>query len=152
MTDIADTSEERMTSKEKKNLKILRFSCLFVLITGLMPSLAVFEATQEPWRLFYDILTWPLDSQPATLTASERQLSAILGGVLSAWAFLMYKLSHPNVFNPVIRNLIVQSVWLWFVMDSLGSVISGLHLNAFSNLGFLLMLLLPLAALKTIER
>ncbi len=140
-----------MTSKEMKNLKILRYGCLFVLITGLLPSLAVFEATQEPWRLFFDILTWPLDSQPSTLTDSERQLSAILGGVICAWAFLMYRLSDPKIFNADIRNLMVQSVWLWFILDSLGSVLAGLPLNALSNVGFLAILIWPLIQLKKVK-
>jgi hypothetical protein len=138
-----------MTPSELTWLKVLRGSCLYVLVTGLLPSLAVFEATQEPWRLFFDLLTWPLDFEPATFTDSERQLSAVLGGVLCAWAILMYQLSHPSVFNPIIRTLMVRSVWVWFALDSLGSVISGLPLNAVSNAVFLVLLLLPLAALKT---
>jgi hypothetical protein len=129
-------------------LKILRFSSLFVLVTGLLPVLAIFEVTQEPWRLFFDILTWPMDGDPATLTDSERQLSAILGGVLCGWAWLLYKLAHEDVFNQTIRKLMIQSTVVWFFVDSLGSILSGLPLNAVSNISFLLLLMVPLMRTK----
>jgi hypothetical protein len=137
-----------MSPKEQMWLKLFRCSCLIVLLTGILPSLAVLELTQEPWRWFYDVLTWPLDSHPATLTVSERQFSAVIGGVICGWALLMYRLSSAEVFTPAIRSLLVQSVWFWFLVDSIGSLISGLPLNALSNLGFLLILLVPLSALK----
>ena len=129
-------------------LKILRISSLFVLVTGLLPSLAVFELTQEPWRIFFDILTWPIDQNPSTFTDSDRQLSAVLGGVLCGWAWLLYKLAHPDIFNQRIRKLMIQSVWVWFIIDSGGSILAGLPLNAVSNIGFLLILILPLWRLK----
>lgn len=130
-------------------LRVLRLSSLVVLITGLLPCLAVFRATQEPWRLFFDILTWPLDQNPTGFSDSDRQLSAVLGGVLCGWAWLLYRLAHPKVFTPAIRTFMVQSVWVWFLLDSAGSVIAGLPLNAAGNVIFLLSLLVPLHALKT---
>ena len=137
-----------MFNSKVKLLKALRWGALFVLITGLLPVLSIWPATEEPWRLFFDILTWPLDSQPASFTASERQLSAVLGGVLCGWAYMMYRLADPKVFNEQIRQLMLYSVWIWFLVDSIGSVISGIPLNAVSNLSFLAMLVLPLMALK----
>lgn len=138
-----------VTDNKQSWLKRLRWACLFVLITGLFPTLAVLELTQEPWRLFFDVLRWPIDNDPATFTTSDRQLSAVLGGVLCAWAWIMYRLSHPDVFNSQIRRLMVQSIWVWFALDSIGSLIAGLPLNAVSNLGFLLILLIPLRALRS---
>ncbi len=140
-----------MTEVDLKWLKFLRIGTLVVLTTGLLPSLAVFQVAQEPWRFFFDILSWPLDNNPENFSASDRQLSAVLGGVLCGWAWLMFKLSDPKVFNPTIRILLVQSVWVWFVLDSLGSVFSGIPLNAVSNMGFLVMLLVPLMKLKEVE-
>ncbi len=130
-------------------LKILRYSCLYILITGTFPILAAFEVTQEPWRLFFYLLTWPLDQSPATFEIRERQLSAVLGGVLCGWAWLMYKLSHEEIFNQNVRKFMVQSTWIWFILDSVGSVITGLPLNALSNISFLLALLIPLKVLKS---
>jgi hypothetical protein len=137
-----------MTDKDLKWLKVLRASSVFVFVTGTLPSLAVFEVTQEPWRLFFDFLLWPIDNNPSGFLPAERQLSAVLGGVLCGWAWLLYKLADPKVFNPSIRTLMVQSAWVWFIIDSGGSVLSGIPLNAVSNVGFLLMLLIPLHALK----
>jgi hypothetical protein len=117
-----------------------------------MPSLAIFEATQEPWRFFFDVLKWPLDGNPADFSETERQLSAVLGGVLCGWAWIMYKLANPAIFNATIRNLMIQSTCVWFVLDSAGSIFSGLPLNAISNIGFLLILLIPLFALKSAEQ
>lgn len=138
-----------MQENDLRWLKILRLGSLFVFVTGLLPSLAVFEVTQEPWRLFFDFLSWPLDNQPANFTGVDRQLGAVLGGVLCGWAWLLYRLANPQVFNPSIRKLMIQSVWLWFVLDSAGSILSGIPLNAVSNVGFLLVLMIPLTALKT---
>jgi len=140
-----------MSDKEIRLLKTFRFGALFVLVTGLLPSLAVFQATQEPWRLFFDVLSWPLDSRPADFSAGERQLSAVLGGVLCGWAWLLYKLADPDAFNPRIRSLMIQSVWTWFFLDSAGSVIAGIPLNAISNIGFLLILIVPLHGLKSLK-
>jgi hypothetical protein len=53
-------------------LRVLRWSCLYVFVTGLLPVLAVFETTQEPWRLFFDLINWPLDGEPAQFTNSDR--------------------------------------------------------------------------------
>lgn len=138
-----------MNETQTRWLKVLRCSALFVLVTGLLPTFGVFEATQEPWRLFFDILTWPLDQQPAGFTAGERQLSAVLGGVLCGWAFLLYRLADPSIFNEKIRKSMVQSVWIWFLLDSGGSVFAQLPLNAINNLTFLALLLIPLTKLKT---
>jgi hypothetical protein len=132
-------------------LRILRAGCLFVFFTGLLPSLSVFQATEEPWRLFFDALTWPLDHQPATFTASDRQLSAVLGGVLCGWALLLYQLARPEIFNESIRRQMLLSVVVWFVLDSGGSIFAGLPLNAVGNLGFLLLLLVPLTALRGVR-
>ncbi len=140
-----------MSDKEIRFLKTLRVGALIVLVTGLLPSLAVFHATQEPWRLFFDVLSWPLDNMPADFSAAERQLSAVLGGVLCGWAWVLYKLADPEIFNPKIRKLMVQSVWIWFLLDSAGSVIAGIPLNAISNIGFLLILIIPLHALKPLK-
>jgi hypothetical protein len=137
-----------MNNKKIFLLKALRVGALIVLVTGLLPSLAVFQATQEPWRLFFDVLSWPLDNMPADFSATERQLSAVLGGVLCGWAWVIYKLADPVVFNAKIRKLLMHSVWIWFLLDSAGSVLAGLPLNAISNMSFLLMLLVPLHALK----
>lgn len=137
-----------MTTQQLKWLKILRYGCLYILITGLIPFLAVFPATQEPWRIFFDFLNWPLDQVPADFTESDRQLSAILSGVLCGWAWLLYKLSDPKVFSEKLRKLMIQSTWIWFALDSGGSILASLPLNALSNVTFALVLLFPLDRLK----
>jgi hypothetical protein len=134
-----------------KWLKLLRVGALLVFLTGLLPWLAVFPATQEPWRLFFDVLSWPLDQIPGDFSDGERQVSAVLGGVLCGWAWLLFKLADPSVFNSKIRVFMTQSVWFWFLVDSAGSVLAGIPLNAVSNVGFLLMLLVPLRRLKSFE-
>jgi hypothetical protein len=140
-----------MSDREIRLLKILRLGALFVLVTGLLSSLAVFQSTQEPWRLFFDVLSWPLDNIPGDFSSGERQLSAVLGGVLCGWAWALYQLADPGIFNRKIRRVMVQSVWVWFAVDSVGSVIAGIPLNAVSNVGFLLVLLIPLHALKSVK-
>jgi hypothetical protein len=144
-------SINRLSTAELKWLKIFRASCIFVFVTGLSPSFAVFESTEEPWRLFFDLLTWPLDGQPATFASTDRQLSAVLGGVLCGWALLLYQLARPEIFNSNIRRQMMLSIWVWFALDSAGSVIAQLPLNVVGNLGFLLSLIIPLHALRTVQ-
>lgn len=127
----------------------LRLGAVVAFAMGLLPLLAVLQATQEPWRLFFDFLSWPLDNVPSDFSATERQLSAVLGGVLCGWSWILYKLADPKIFSPRIRSLMSQSVWVWFLLDGTGSVIAGLPLNAIVNIGFLLALIIPLHALKT---
>jgi hypothetical protein len=140
-----------MEEKQKFWLGFLRLGALVVIATGLLPSLAIFEASQEPWRFFFDVLTWPIDQNPLSFSDSERQLSAVLGGVLCGWGWILYRLATPDLFNPMIRKFMVQSVWIWFILDSVGSILAGLSLNALSNVSFLLILLVPLNALKKVS-
>ena len=140
-----------MTTRRLDWLKMLRCGALVVLVTGLLPSLAVTAQFQEPWRLFFDVLTWPMDGYPSGFSSSDRQLSAVIGGVLCAWAWLIFHLAQPEVFTPVIRKFLVQSTWVWFVLDSGGSILAGLPLNVISNLFFLAILILPLSRLKNIS-
>lgn len=140
-----------MWDKKIRLLMFLRLGALIVFVTGLLPLLAVFQTTQEPWRIFFDVLSWPLDNIPSNFSATERQLSAVLGGVLCGWSWVLYKLAHPKIFSSKIRSLMSQSVWVWFFLDSAGSTIAGIPLNAISNIGFLLILIVPLHALKTLE-
>lgn len=128
-------------------LKMFRAAALYVFVTGLLPFLAIFEVTQEPWRLFFDVLTWPLDNNPAQFTLHERQLSAILSGVLCGWALLLFQLADAKVYSPTLRRPMLLSVWLWFIIDSGGSILADLPLNAVSNVSFLLMLTVPLHVL-----
>lgn len=140
-----------MTPHKSKWLRLLRYGCLYIFITGLLPLLAIFPATQEPWRLFYDVLSWPLDNFPPDFTDSDRQISAILGGVLCGWAWLLYKIAHPETFNERLRKLMVQSTWVWFILDSGGSILAGLPLNAVSNVIFALALQVPLWKLTEVK-
>jgi hypothetical protein len=79
---------------------------------------------------------------------SERQLSAVLGGVLCGWSWLLWRLARPEIFTERIRQVMIQSTWVWFLIDSIGSILAGLPLNALSNVSFLLILLIPLRVLK----
>ena len=142
------TMEKNLEAARIKWLSRLRWASMFVLLTGLFPTLAISESTEEPWRLFFDFLRWPIDQNPASFSESDRQLSAVLGGVLCAWAWILYKLADPEIFNEKIRRTMLQSVVVWFILDSGGSIFSGLPLNAMTNLGFLLILLVPLHFLK----
>ncbi len=148
------TLEKGVNSMEARRLywlKMLRWGALVVLVTGLLPSLAVSASFQEPWRLFFDVLAWPMDGYPSGFSSSDRQISAVLGGVLCGWAWLIFRLAQPGVFTPDIRKILVQSTWVWFVLDSGGSIFAGLPLNAISNLFFLAILILPLSRLKNIS-
>lgn len=91
-------------------------------------------------RFTLDVVSLPYDGIQTFVDPTTRFLSAITGGVMFGWAVLIWGLSG-QVYdaNPEgVRRGVVAGMVGWFVLDGLGSVVSG---NA-SNVGFNLALLL----------
>jgi hypothetical protein len=98
-------------------------------------------ATSEPARLTLDTLSWPLDGVQTYASPETRFLSALTGGFLMGWGVMIWGLSvwvydaAPNA----VRKSVLTGLLAWFVLDSAGSIASGIPSNAIFNIFILLL-------------
>lgn len=137
-------------------LRALKFTCWATLVLGLLSSLATFPATERPWILLFDILTWPIDGSPATFERDARALSAVLGGVMVGWmAMFLYLLEQSSSPSLETMNAILVSLLTWFVTDSFFSAFilpGNIALNTATLAIFLPLVLKLRAHAKTQDR
>lgn len=131
-----------------QSVKFLKISSLLTILTGLISSLASSIATQKPWLLLFDLLTWPLDGSPANFSNEAFALNAVLGGVMIGWGILMFYVSEELVQSPKLIKGFLVSILCWFISDSIGSYVSGLYGNIVLNVSFLLLSAIPLLNLQ----
>jgi hypothetical protein len=112
---------------------------------GLLIAAAALPALSGPAALLLDFVFFPVDGLQAPDGAAARLLSAIGGGMtFGAGAMLWVIATRVYPADPALgRTLILTGVGCWFVVDSLMSVAAGAPLNAFLNVGFLLVFLVP---------
>lgn len=112
---------------------------------GVLIAAAAIPALQAPTGYLLDLVFLPLDGAPSTGGEAARLLSAISGGVLVGWGLMIWLLATTlYASEPMIcRKIILTSIISWFVVDSAMSIASGAVLNAFFNVGFLLVFVLP---------
>lgn len=125
----------------------LKLASAVVIGFGLIISLGVVQATRFPLLLAADVVFWPPGNWQAVVINPEAQLlSAILGGVMIGWGVLYWMIADQLLpHDPqMAKRLILVSLGIWFVMDSLGSLLSPAPLNAFFNLFFLVIFAIPL--------
>jgi len=97
--------------------------------------LGTMEATAEPARWTLDLLSWPLDGQQ-TFDPTTRFLSALTGGFLFGWGVMIWCL-RAWVYDAApegVRRAVVTGVLAWFILDSAGSIASGVAINALFNI------------------
>jgi len=119
----------------------LRFSGLLVMGFGLLVCLAAWPPTAGATVFLADLVIWPLDGQQTGRAGETRLLSAVGGGVMAGWGAMIWMLAgRPLLLMPAeIRRVVLGSVGLWFVIDSGGSLLAGVPVNAVANVGFLLL-------------
>ncbi|RJT21160.1 hypothetical protein D5I55_17285 [Chakrabartia godavariana] len=117
-----------------------------VVIFGLALATFALPATDAPGRLMFDILG---NSVPADPDAHLRFAVGLMGCVTMGWgvtflaAFRAAWALPAGQARPIWR-LIVTGALVWFIPDSLLSVVTGFALNAVSNTVLLVLLLVPL--------
>lgn len=127
----------------------LKAASAIVIGFGLMVAAAAHPAGAGLTMFFADILIWPFDGNPAEPDQITRLISAIGGGVMVGWGVLLWMLVTQIMprLPDIGRRMILISIITWFVIDSTGSVVSGVPLNVAGNLIFLIAFLVPLRAL-----
>jgi len=111
---------------------------------GLVVAIAAWPPLAGPVVFFADLFIWPLDGAQ-TLTAPEtRVFMAISGGLMVGWGVTLWKLAaHPMPADPAaVRSITMTGLYCWFAVDSIGSIVAGVPLNAGANISFVVLFLL----------
>lgn len=125
----------------------LKIGCESFIVIGIAMVLSVFTPLGAVLEFFLDLAVWPVDGAQ-TMNAVETRLGiAISGGLLAGWAtMILLVVTHVYAKDKALGGRIITvSALVWFALDSFGSVMAGAAMNAVFNLGFLLVLLVPLA-------
>ena len=126
----------------------LKTGSALVIAFGGIVALASFPPTAGVVLFLVDLIKWPLDGAQNIDNPEFRFLSAVSGGVMVGWGVLLWLVStrlYPQ--DPgLARIMILTSVGVWFVVDGIGSIVSGTALNAVLNISFLVLFTLPLLA------
>lgn len=123
----------------------LKWAAGIVVGFGLLCTLAVFTPLAVVMEQFLRLAMLSGDAPVLLGSVDGRLTLAILGGITAGWGAMIWMLitriyaDQPDVAGP----MIVVSTLVWFVVDSLGSVLSGAPFNAVLNLTFLALLVLP---------
>ena len=74
----------------------------------------------------------------------------VLGAVMSGWVFLMLLIVRGPLKEglPWARKFLIQSLSIWFVLDTLMSLVLGYPAHALFNIPFAVALGIPLALMK----
>ena len=98
----------------------------------------------------FDLLSWPLNGDPAFFAADTRAVNAVLGGTMVGWGVLMYLFATPEQMkhNPALPRMMMVALGAWFVVDSGGSLLAELPGNIVLNVAFMGLFVPPLVAIQ----
>ena len=119
--------------------------CWITIGIGAVFALSVFAGLRGPTMLFLDIVFWPIDGQPATLSREAILGMALTGAVMVGWGVLMLGLAQDEKLSrePRVWQIMTTAMVIWFVVDSTASLLAGAGVNALGNVGFLATFLYP---------
>jgi len=114
-----------------KMTRIVAYGFLaFAFVWGLAP----YGSFGEPSRLLLDLLDWPFGDAAPALSRSEMWLSSIGAGLTVAICIMLLGIV---VLERSDKKTVQVTIWAfvaWYVVDSVGSVASGVASNAAFNL------------------
>lgn len=125
----------------------LEVACGVTAVVGVGMMALAFEGAASVTSTITGIVFGDSDDMATPLS---RLLAGIVGGVLAGWAVTMWLVvRHLHPQDPgLVRTLLLPGLVVWFVVDGIGSVVSGGGLNVIGNLGFLVLFLPPLLLFK----
>jgi len=139
-----DTRENDMTRTIW--IRALEAACVGTIGFGLVATAAARPETDGLWAWLFSLVS---GRETIVLNDEARLASAILGGVMASWAWMMLALTR-QIGRRVegAHATAVQALVIWFVIDSTGSVLSGWPGNVALNVVFALLFAVPLAMLR----
>lgn len=130
------------STRSKFMLLISGVFAFYAILWGLAP----YESINFPSRLILDSLDWPIDSLSTPLDKNTMLLSAIGAGLLGAIAIFLGGIVAPAIKegNKSITRTAVVAMIVWYVIDGVGSIASGVASNVVFNSVYLILILIPL--------
>lgn len=124
----------------------LQLACYLLLVFTVIWWLAAWPAFDRPAQILLDITDWPIDGGHDQLSRDARFLSAIGAGLLAAFAMMILLVIIPEVKKgngSVLRGTTIAII-TWYVVDSAGCIVAGVHSNAVLNSIYAATLLIPI--------
>lgn len=121
------------------NTTLLKVGSAILVGFGVLIALAAWPPTSGLVEFLVDLSAWPLDGGQ-TLAANETRLAlAIAGGVMAGWGAMVWIATGrlADTDPAFLRTMVLVPTLIWYVVDSLGSVASGIPVNVLVNTLFL---------------
>jgi hypothetical protein len=131
---------------DQKTISQLKIASAIVIAFGLSTAIAAWPPLNLPTLWLIDLMFLPFDGQQSLGGYETRILCAVLGGLLVGFGGLQW-LVVTKLFarEPVLAGqMLWTSIWSWFVVDGMASVVAGAPFNAVMNVPFLLLFIIPL--------
>ena len=129
-------------TRSKLMLLVAGIFAFYAVLWGLAP----YESVNLPSRLILDSLDWPIDNLSTALDKNTMLLSAIGAGLLGSIAVFLGGIVAPAIKegNKSITRTTVVAMLVWYIIDSTGSIASGVASNVVFNSVYLVLILIPI--------
>lgn len=130
--------------------RFMLFVAIVFFIYAILWATAPYTTINFPARLILDSLDWPLDNLSTPLDKNTQLLSSIGAGLLAAVAIFLALIVVPAIKeqNTKIINTAILAMLTWYIIDSVGSIASGVISNVFFNTVYIILTLIPLVYLR----
>ena len=132
-------------SAEARSKFMLVIAIIFA-IYSILWGLAPYESINFPARFILVVSDWPLDKAAVALDKNSMWLSSIGAGLLAALSIFLGGIVAPAIKqgNRSIIQTTIFAILAWYLIDSIGSVASGIPSNVFFNTVYTVLVLIPL--------
>ena len=130
--------------------KFMMIVAVVFFIYSVLWALAPYPSINLPARCILDLSDWPLDNLESPLDRNTQWLSSIAAGILAAVSIFLGGIVVPAIKEhniSIIRTTIIAMVTRYLI-DSIGSVASGVASNVFFNSIYLVLILIPLLGIE----
>ena len=131
----------------------LKTSSFLFIILGALFSWTTTGPLMVANLAFVDLIVWPLDQAQTYDAAETRVAVAIAGGLTAGFGMQFYMITR-FVYeeNPALGGkMILASIFTWYFVDGVGSVLAGSTFNVLANVSFLIMIALPVLLARPAE-
>ena len=131
--------------------KAVKIISIVLIVYSILWGLAPYKGINISARFILDLSDWPLDNLDQELSRNVMWLTAISAGLLGAISVFFYGIIAPAVKrgDKSIINSAIVAMFLWYFIDSVGSIVAGVASNAVFNTLYLVLILTPIIGIKT---
>ena len=133
------------------SLTWLKTSSILLIVLGALFSWTTTGPLAGMNLALVDFVVFPPDGGQSYNAVETRLLSAIAGGLTAGFGMAFWVMTqYIYAKDPALgRRVILTSIFTWYIIDSIGSVLSGVPFNVVANLSFLAMFALPVVLVKS---